>query len=239
MKRVRVNGRHVIYSFILLLTGFIVALSYQFANESEQNAVNQSQWRHEDELRNKIIVEQAVNRNLQEDLRAYQAQIREIEQQIAELDEQQEVRLANYIDDIDRLRKVVGAVKVKGPGVEVTLSDYSYFPEGANPNDYIVHEHHIHKVVQELLVAGAEAISINGFRISQNSFIQCVGPVINIDRNTSYAPFVISAIGEPSKLDKSLNIYGGIKDQLVNDLIEVRIQQKEEIIMEPLLTERG
>ncbi|OLO40801.1 hypothetical protein BTR23_04835 [Alkalihalophilus pseudofirmus] len=234
----KVRGKHVILSLVLLVTGFIIALSYQFANEHQDtNPISQRQWRHEDELRNNIILEQAVNRNLQEDLRGYQAQLREIEAEIADLTEEQEVRVASLIEDLDRLRKIVGTVKVNGPGVEVTLADNSYVPDGANPNDYIVHEEHVHKVVQELLVAGAEAVAINGHRLSHNSFIQCIGPVIYIDGHTSYAPFVVTAIGDSLSLEGSMTLPGGVRDQLVNDLIEVRVQQKNEVIMEPYLSE--
>lgn len=234
----KVNGKHVILSLVLLVTGFILALSYQFAKEHQDtNPVSQRQWRHEDELRNNIILEQAVNRNLQEDLRGYQSQLREIEEQITDLTEEQEVRVASLIEDLERLRKLVGTVKVKGPGIEVMLSDSSYVPDGANPNDYIVHEEQIQKVVQELLVAGAEAVAINGYRLSSNSYIQCIGPVIYIDGHTSYAPFVITAIGDPLNLEGSMTLPGGVRDQLLNDLIEVRMQQKNEIIMEPYLSE--
>ncbi|UOE92925.1 DUF881 domain-containing protein [Alkalihalobacillus sp. LMS39] len=235
----RVKGKHVILAFVLLVTGFIISLSYQFANDGTgTDSISQTQWRHEDELRNKIIIEQAVNRNLQEELRGYQAQLSEIEEQIAEMDEQQELRVTNLIEDLERLRKVVGSVKVKGPGVEVKLSDASYIADGGNPNDYIVHENHVQMVVDELLVAGAEAISINGQRITHRSYIRCIGPVILIDGHTSAAPFVVSAIGDTNTLEASLNILGGVKDRLVNDQIEVRIEKKD-IIMEPLLAERG
>jgi len=237
---VKVKGKHVILSLVLLVTGFMIAFSFQFTREHrDESELTQRQWRQEDELRNKIIVQQVVNQNLQEELKGLQTQLKAIEADIAELESEKEVRLKNLIEDIERLRKVVGTVMVKGPGVEVSLSDYSYVPDGANPNDYIVHDRHVQKVVDELLVAGAEAVAINGYRISHTSYIQCIGPVINIDGNTSYAPFTISAIGEAEKLVESLNMYGGVKDQLVSDQIEVKIQQKSEIILNPFLSESG
>ncbi len=236
----KVKGKHVLLSLVLLITGFIIALSYQFASENKATrAVSERQWRHEDDLRSSINEEIAINKNLQEELRSYKAELREIETQITSLDEEMEFKTVNLVEDIERLRKIVGTVKVKGPGVEISLSDHSYLPDGANPNDYIVHEHHIHKVVHELYVAGAEAVAVNGFRLSHQSYIQCVGPVISIDGNTSYAPFVVSAIGEPTQLEAAMNIFGGIKDQLVNDDIEVRILKKDEIVLDPYLSERG
>ncbi|WP_078554838.1 DUF881 domain-containing protein [Bacillus alkalicellulosilyticus] len=236
----RVTGKHVIYALVLMVTGFIIALSYQFASEgNNQDVITERQWRHEDELRNKIIIEQAVNRNLQEDLRAYQAQLQEIEDRITHLDEQQELRVTNLMEDLERIRKVVGSVKVTGPGIEVTLADSSYLPDGANANEYIVHEAHVQTLVDELFVAGAEAISINGIRLSHRSYIQCIGPVIKIDGYTSAAPFVISAIGDAVTLEGSLHLLGGVHDQLVNANIEVKIQKKNDIVMDPYLSERG
>lgn len=236
----KVRGKHVILSLVLLVTGFIVAFSYQLAREHQaDDEWLQRQWSHEDELRNKIIVQQVVNQNLQEELKKYQNELIAIETEIAAEETEKEVRIKNLIEDIERLRKIAGTVAVKGPGVEVSLSDYSYVPDGANPNDYIVHDRHVQKVVDELFVAGAEAVAINGYRLSHNSYIQCVGPVINIDGHTSYAPFTISAIGESQKLVEALNMYGGVKDQLVSEQIEVKIQPKSEIILNPFLTESG
>ncbi|WP_088105006.1 DUF881 domain-containing protein [Halalkalibacter urbisdiaboli] len=237
----KVKGKHAILSFVLLVTGFILALSYEITNErqAELNPGYEREWKHEDQLRNQIIMEQTVNLRLQEDLRAYQAEVRALEEDLATHDEEKEVLATNLLEDVERLRKLVGSVKVKGPGIEVSLEDSSYVPEGANVNDYIVHEAHVQLVVHELFVSGAEAIAINGYRLSHQSYIQCAGPVIMIDGNASSAPFVITAIGDADKLDSSLGLIGGVKDQLLNDEITVRIQKKDVIELNPYLSERG
>lgn len=220
----------------MLVTGFIIAFSYQYTNESSNgNAITNHQWKQEDDLRNQVLNQQVLNRNLQEELRAIQTQVRQLEEEIAD----QETAYFNLVEDLEKLRMIAGQVQVKGPGLEVTLKDYSYVPEDENPNNYIVHEQHIQRVVHELLVTGAEAIAINGQRINHQSYIQCIGPVIRIDGNTSFAPFVITAIGDADKLESALNLVGGVKDQLVNDQIEVRVEKKNEIILDPYLTERG
>ncbi|OIJ17748.1 hypothetical protein BKP45_19475 [Anaerobacillus alkalidiazotrophicus] len=232
----KVKGNHVILSFILIITGFIIALSYQFANEIPKSQfITDGQWKKEDELRNEVLFEQSVNRNLSEELRAIQAEINTIEEEIAI----QERTYFNLVEDLERLRMVTGSVGVKGPGIEVTLRDSDYVPDGENPNFYIVHELHIQKVIHELLVTQAEAIAINGQRISHRSYIQCVGPVIRIDGNTSFAPFVITAIGDTDKLFDSLHLPGGIRDQLLSDQIEVKIEKKDLLMMDPYLSERG
>lgn len=232
----KVKGKHLLLSFILIITGFISALSYQFTNEGQNNQlVSEGQWKKEDTLRNQVLFEQSVNRNLAEELRAIQAEINTIEEVIAH----QERTYFNLVEDLEKLRMVTGAVGINGPGIEVTLTDAQYVPDGENPNFYIIHELHIQKVIHELLVTQAEAIAINGQRISNRSYIQCVGPVIRIDGNTSFAPFVITAIGDADKLNDSLNLPGGVKDQLLFDQIEVKIEKMDLIMMDPYLSDRG
>ncbi len=232
----RVKGKHVVFSFVMFVTGFIIALSYQFANpEDTRTVITEGQWKKEDSLRNEVLVQQSVNRNLSEELRAIQAEIKAIEEEIAN----QERAYFNLVEDLEKLRMVTGAVGIQGAGIEITLTDAEYVPDGENPNFYIVHEAHIQKVVHELLVTQAEAIAINGQRISHRSYIQCVGPVIRVDGVTSFAPFTVTAIGDSDKLHDALNLPGGIKDQLISDQIEVKIEKKDLIVMDPYLSERG
>lgn len=226
---------------MLLVAGFIIALSYELTTESFNNfrPDMERQWKYEDELREQILEAQAENSRFQEELDKYHAKVREMETSLTTLDEEQEIKVANLVDDIERLRKIVGNVAVKGQGLEVSLEDADYLPDGENPNNYIVHEAHVQLVVEELLVSGAEAIAVNGQRLSHQSFIQCVGPVILVDGQASNAPFVISAIGDPETLEASMSILGGVQEQLVNDGIKVRIQPKDLIELDAYLSEKG
>ncbi|WP_078595478.1 DUF881 domain-containing protein [Evansella clarkii] len=230
----RVKGKHVIFSFVLLVTGFIAALSYQFANEANESQsssayLSTSQWKAEDELRNKILGEQEANKQLAEELREIQAHISEIEEEAAN----NQRRYFNLVEDIERLRMVTGTVGVAGEGISITLHDADYIPDGENPNNYIVHEQHIQKVIDELLVTGAEAVAVNGFRISHRSYIQCIGPVIEVDGRVSFAPFEVTAIGDSETLNSALNMAGGVADQLVSENIDVRIEKQREVVLEP------
>lgn len=237
----KVKGKHVLLFFVLLLTGFIFAFSYDSTTERHANLPPgyEKQWQYEDELRQKINEERAKVNELQETLLQYQAEVRILEEDLASLNEEQQLKAKNLLEDLDRLRKIAGKVAVEGPGIEVVLEDSSYLPEGADPNDYIVHEAHLQLVVHELFVAGAEAVAINGFRLSSQSYILCTGPVIEVDGYKSTAPFVITAIGDSDHLEAALSLYGGVKDQLLNDDITVRIQKKNLIVLDPPFTERG
>jgi uncharacterized protein YlxW (UPF0749 family) len=168
---------------------------------------------------------------LQKELLDKQEELRKIEESLAT----GEQLLFNLVEDAENLRMYNGNVKVQGKGVEITLSDASYVPSEENVNNYIVHEGHVFKVMNELFISGAAAVSINGQRITKSSYIVCNGPVITIDGNQYPAPFIISAIGDPKVLIPALNILGGVKDQLVADNITIKMMEKDRIVIDPVI----
>lgn len=229
----KISGKHLFLSLILLVTGFILSFSYQRAQIEKHNVVQNNEWKKEDSLRSQILNLQKTNRELAVELQGLQQNVQKKENKLAN----QEEISSKLVEDLNELRMIVGNVKVKGEGVEITLQDSSYIPEGANPNDYIVHEEHIRSVIDELHVSGAEAIAINGQRISHDTYIACIGPVVSVDGNQYPAPFVITAIGNSSTLEKSLNLY--LVNKIVNDGVEVRVEKESAIEMEPFITEEG
>lgn len=124
---------------------------------------------------------------------------------------------------------LLGVIPAIGQGVKVTLKDADYDPIEQNPNDYIVHESHILRVVNELRISGAQGLAINGQRITSNSYIKCTGPVITIDGRTFPAPFVIEAIGDMDVLSSALYLKGGVIDSLIRDNIVVTTEQSKDI----------
>ncbi|MGY3714006.1 DUF881 domain-containing protein [Sutcliffiella cohnii] len=226
----KVNGKHVVLSFVCLVLGFMISFSYQLT-QKEEDRISDRQWERDHNIRTMIINTEERSRELQNELFEKQEIVRKIEEEIAK----EEQLFFNLVEDVEKLRMYNGNVKVKGTGVEVTLADASYVPSEENVNNYIVHESHVFRVVNELLISGSDAVAINGQRITKNSYIVCNGPVITVDGNQYPAPFVITAIGDPEVLIPSLNIVGGVKDQLVFDNVTVKIAQKEEILMEPVI----
>lgn len=229
----KVKGKHVILSLVCLVLGFMISFSYQFTKNAQGKAtITDKQWEKEYEYRTKLIEQEKRNRDLLKDRQKKQEKIRSIEEELAK----QRTTYSNVVEEVEKLRMFVGEIGVQGNGVEVTLSDAEYVPSEENVNNYIVHQGHVFKVVNELFISGATGIAINGQRITHHSYILCNGPVIEIDGNQYPEPFVITAIGEPGTLFAALNINGGVKDQLINDNITVKIAKKNDIIINPLLS---
>src|SRR5690606_13673929 len=194
--------------------------------------ITTSQWERDVKLRNELAELEEKNRKLHKELFAKQKKVMDMEKKLAE--EQQ--AYDDMAEEAERYRIFSGKVKVKETGVTVTLKDGHYNPSEENVNNYLVHERHVFMVVNELYASGAEAVAVNGLRLSHRSYIVCNGPVIEIDGNQHPAPFEIAAIGDPEVLSAALELQGGIKDMLVSENIEVKIETKNEIVFNPLLS---
>ncbi|MDZ5470705.1 DUF881 domain-containing protein [Bacillus sp. 31A1R] len=230
--KMKVKGRYVILSLVCLVLGYIMAFSYHLTKkENSSSPITNSQWERDMQLRNQLIDLEKTNRSLQKELKEKQDKLLEIEKDLAK----EEQVFFNLAEDAEKFRMYLGKVKVKGKGVKVTLADGDYNPDEKNINNYIVHEHHVFKVVNELYISGASAIAINGQRLQHNSYILCNGPVIEIDGTQHPAPFEITAIGDPEVLSSALNLTGGVKDMLVNENVQFTLEKKDEIKLEPIL----
>jgi uncharacterized protein YlxW (UPF0749 family) len=101
-----------------------------------------------------------------------------------------------------------GAVAATGPGVEVVVSDATSAtkPSGGDirqqggPDLGRVQDMDLQHVVNGLWAAGAEAISINGQRLTSRSAIRTAGSAINVDFRPLSPPYTIDAIGDPKSL---------------------------------------
>ncbi len=91
-----------------------------------------------------------------------------------------------------------GTVAVSGPGIVVTLSDSTR--PGAGDEPARVFDVDIQHVVNALWGAGAEAIAINGHRVSAGTAIRSAGEAILVDLKPLVSPYEIEAIGDPDGL---------------------------------------
>ena len=91
---------------------------------------------------------------------------------------------------------------VSGPGIQITLSDAppGQIPEGATPNDLVIHQQDIEDTMNALWSGGAEAMTVQGVRITSRTVIRCIGNVILVDGTSYSPPYVIQAIGDPATL---------------------------------------
>ncbi|QTE27855.1 DUF881 domain-containing protein [Pengzhenrongella sicca] len=95
-----------------------------------------------------------------------------------------------------------GAVAVQGPGLRLTLQDSDVAaadPEQADPDER-VQDVDLQIAVNGLWRAGAEAIAVNGHRLTAITAIRSAGSAILVDLVPLSGPYVVEAIGEPGGL---------------------------------------
>jgi uncharacterized protein YlxW (UPF0749 family) len=122
--------------------------------------------------------------------------------------------------DLRNLEARVGVVKVHGDGVVARLTDA---PDQVDPvtgkasqNLGKVQDRDLQAVCNELWHDGAEAIAINGERLTATSTIRAAGETILVDFRPIMSPYEVSAIG-PGNLDKLFS--GSSTGALFRDLV--------------------
>ena len=98
-----------------------------------------------------------------------------------------------------RLQVVTGFGAVTGPGVRITVDDA---PDGNL--DGVVKDEDLAKLVDGLWSAGAEAVSINGQRLTARTAIRNSGAAIHVNVRPLSPPYVVLAIGDPDTLQADL-----------------------------------
>ena len=125
--------------------------------------------------------------------------------------------------------KITGMTEVTGPGVTITLTDGTGIATSTlNPSQLIVHDLDVLSVVNELINAGAEAISINDQRWVLTTAISCRGNTIDINGERIGAPFVIKAIGLPEYL-AGLERVGGYLEYMKQDGVSVNLEKSNSV----------
>ncbi|MFD1031064.1 DUF881 domain-containing protein [Metaplanococcus flavidus] len=228
-------SKSIIFSMVFLVLGFILSYSYSLSQARDGGAdyAADSQFEEEERIREELIEQQERNKTLREEMQAKQNELQEYESSFSDGEEV----FSELAEEAEMLRRYTGLMPVEGEGLKVVLEDGEYGAQDVNPNEYIVHESHVFQVIHEMYISGAEAISVNGQRIHSNSTIVCTGPVIEVDGVQYPAPFIIEGIGNPEVLAASMELSGGVLDQLVNDNVIVTINQGVAISMPALLSE--
>ncbi len=131
-----------------------------------------------------------------------------------------EDKISNYRNDIENnqknsellseelaeTEKYLGYTDVKGEGLTITLDDTDY--KQVQSSDILL-------LVNELRLAGAEAISINDERVVSTTEIANVDTrFVIVNGKRVVAPFTIKAIGDKKYLESAISIKGGYVDEI-------------------------
>jgi len=105
--------------------------------------------------------------------------------------------------DLNALESQAAATEVVGPGVRVVLQDSpAAASERGSPDPQLgrVLDVDVQNAVNGLWAAGAEAVSVNGQRLSALSAIRSAGEAILVNYRPLTPPYVVEGIGDPRSL---------------------------------------
>ncbi|MCL6453067.1 MAG: DUF881 domain-containing protein [Alicyclobacillus sp.] len=196
-------------SAVSVVLGFMVAVQYK--QQVAQHPAGLALTTHDPQQRqlaSQLADLQASNAKAQQELSQLTSELSNYEQASAGKDQ----ALQSLQERLQDERILAGVTPVEGPGVSVTLMDG--LATGSDVESVLTHDWDIRSVVNELFTAGAEAVSINGYRVVATSGIFCTGPVVEVNDHRIGAPFTITAIGDPQALQSALEIQGGVLDSL-------------------------
>jgi uncharacterized protein YlxW (UPF0749 family) len=149
-------------------------------------------------------------------------EIKDLEDQLAKTSDSGKA-LQGIADEIKKYKLLAGRVDVKGPGIELTVN-------GDLKALWLT------DIVNELFNAGAEAVSVNGIRLTDKTvgFDTIPSGQILLNSIILKKPFVFMAIGDKQVLRDALNQPQGILQRLDQSLggVTIDLKQKDEVRME-------
>ncbi len=106
---------------------------------------------------------------------------------------------------LQRTRLWSGVTPVEGAGLKATLYAKGYVAENMQSGLYVLYELDLLDLVNALWNSSAEAIAVNGQRITAATSILFTGSGIEINGSPKYPPYIIEAVGDSDKLSKGID----------------------------------
>lgn len=149
-------------------------------------------------------------------------------QQLSDQVTQLQSRLADMKKDEPPLAAGAGSAypPVVGPGLVVTLIESGAESKMDDGTSAVVHAEDLLKIVNELRSGGAEAIALNGHRLTEVSEVVTAGQHVVVNKRPIVPPYMIEAIGPGEEMKKTLALRGGVVEYLQFYGIEVKTQPR-------------
>ena len=211
-----------------LLVGFLISNNFNFDGMASSTQLSAKEYQNAIEDKQKLLKQISSlkdgNEEILEKINKYSYDDKKKEKIVEDMTRQ----LVDY-------GMLTGLNEVKGPGIVIKVSDG--ISNGSYDNAYttwskIFHDSDMSMLLNEIRAAGAEAISINNYRITPLSAVMCNSAFLRFeDGNQVYAPFFIYAIGNPDNLEEILTQDGSHINRLKLRGLNIEIEKQSEIIM--------
>ena len=150
------------------------------------------------------LVETALGLQTQQDgLKTRIVDLRKSIQDIEKQDTGSAAAIKELNAGLEQARIAAGLIPLTGTGIVLKLEDSTQpLPPDGNAADYLVTAGDLRTVVAELWLAGAEAIAVNGERMTTSTAIIDIGGSVLVNAAYLAGPFDVSAIGPTDLFDR-------------------------------------
>lgn len=202
------KGKYIMIFSMGFTAMIFMAIMFTQFKTVEHTDIAEIETMRESELRTELSSYKTKNEEIEIKLKETKEKIEEYKQQI-ENNKDASILLEKEIADAE---KYIGYTEVGGEGIVITLSDNEIAK---------IRSSEIIKLINELRVAGAEAISINEERVVFTTDIAGINDDAFIAVNTAeryfsklVSPYVVKAIGNKKYLESAITIKGGFIDEI-------------------------
>ena len=177
---------------VLLLFGLMVGLS-ALKTDQDQPLVA---------VERAKLIEQIENNHHRLD--DQQANLASLSDEVATLQQRMTASMADdrkLAGQLTGLGVDAGTIAVTGPGVAVTVDDAGY---SVGTSGGVILDTDLQLLANGLWQAGAEAVAVDGHRLTSLTAIRFAGEAITVDYRSLTPPYVIEAIGNPDTMPARL-----------------------------------
>ncbi|WP_297634177.1 DUF881 domain-containing protein [uncultured Clostridium sp.] len=209
---------------VCVLLGFLITYQFKSLTKKNENNYDKSDMitqieglqKQKDEL-------EKTNKNLNEKLNKLEDEA---------IEEGKEG--ATIKNSLNNSRMILGLLDVEGPGVEITITPKKSLFGSNETGTSILSEDEIVHIVNLLRFTRAEAISINGYRVTPQTGIKNSKNYIWIGTAGQISPeqkIVIKAIGDKARLKVALNFPGGLDYGALQNY-DCNAEEKDKLLIE-------
>ncbi len=181
-RRIGVVGALVMAAFAVLVVTAAV--------QTSRNSVS------DERARNELVAQVNAAQDQLRDQRAHLADVRAEAGALQDRQLSSDTSAEGLLETLNLLGVTAGTIPVSGPGVRVVADD----AEGADSARNQVLDTDLQQLVNGLWEAGAEAIAVNGQRLTNLSTIRLAGGAITVNARSLRRPYVVTAIGNQDTL---------------------------------------
>lgn len=210
--------QNIAITVVCVFVGVVIAIQYRSFNSSDGYTAD----------KDKISLYQSNILKLEQEYNTLETEHKELLDKVELLESAtNEEQIQKLAEELNSIKKFSGVSKVEGEGLYISVA-----LKGEILSNTL--QRHLLSLVNELKASSAQAISINGERLTAMSEIRIVGQYVSINGRQHSAPFEIYAVGEPEKLYSGVYLNGnGPLGSLENEkACEITWGMRESIVME-------